>query len=318
VEEFMAAIVRNARFVGAGTLFATATGGFAYWVNGKAKDLPADHKGRLFSRMKETIDAFRQSKTMQDAYTAKQHVNLVASLSSKQFTTTSDQSQNEINVLKISYYAGYIPEALKRNPGTSPPIFRYDDNLAVMLSPLSGQKHKGFAFAGRSPHIHDPQARDSILGGKYIRCESELALVDPEGENFRKKYQKVDVIVTGAIDQGKCYRFKNDFLRDLAQIAASGRDPLDPKDPYSDTPVFHASKKGIEATGDLTNMPQQTKEAIQLTNFTVCNFYTLKKTRLSGESFKEVGAIVAGTEKEEVCDTLAVREIRNSIRMEKS
>jgi hypothetical protein len=53
----MAAIVRNA-LVGVGALSATAIGGFAYWVNGKTKDLPADLKGSIFPRMKEVMSFF--------------------------------------------------------------------------------------------------------------------------------------------------------------------------------------------------------------------------------------------------------------------
>jgi hypothetical protein len=48
-------------------------------------------------------------------------------------------------------------------------------------------------------------------------------------------------------------------------------------------------------------MPQQTRMKIMVGHFTVCNFYSLMKTRLSLSDYKEVGAIVAGTLNEDVC-----------------
>jgi hypothetical protein len=202
---------------------------------------------------------------------------------------------------------------LTKKPDVTAPIFRYDDHLPVILPTLPGKPHKGFVFAGSLPEVLDTQARDSILEGNYVRCKSELEVVDPKAPNWaHAKYKKVDVIVTGTT-QGKCHHFKNDFLRDLSYVAATSHKPLNPEHPYSDTPVFDCSEKGIEATGDLTNIPQPTKDKVVWGNFTACNFYSLQKTRLSSGSYKEVGAIVAGTTDEEVCLDLHFGHMRKRI-----
>ena len=311
----MTHMIRNA-LVGAGAFAATAIGSFAYWVNGKTKELPTDQKGSLFSRMREVISSFQQSKKIQNSYTAERHLDLTASLSSRSSTLASNRSQKEIDVLRTSYYAGYIPEALQNNPGATP-IFRYDENLPAALPTLPGETHKGFLFAGASPQICDAQARDAILYGNYIRCRAALPVPNPKNvyklavPDPEDAYKKVDVIVAGTTEQGKCHQFKRDFLRDFAYLAA--KQPLDPQHPYSDTPVFDSSEKGIKPTGDLTDMPQQTKEKILSGNFTTCNSYFSQKTRLSGDSHKDIGAIVAGTSNEEICTALAFENHRKNI-----
>ncbi len=299
--------------MGAGAASAVTVSGIAYWMNGKTKNLPSDQRGSLLSRTKEVASTFQQSKKIQDEYTAQHHQDLVSSLSSKQFTATSDKAKKEIDTLRTSYYAGYISEALQRNQGITPPIFRYDENLPVLLPTLPGETHKGFVFAGSSPEIHDPQARSFILDGDYIRCKSELEITDPQEKSSWNRNKKVDVLVTGTTDHRKCSEFKNAFLRDLAYRAATSHQPVDPQSPYSDTPVFNCSEKGLEATGDLTDIPEAVKRHIRLGDFTACNFYSLQKTRQSGGSYKEVGAIAAGTTNDEVCQSLHFGHMRKLI-----
>ncbi len=313
----MATAIRNL-LIGAGAASALAAGSFASWINGKTKTLPDDQKGSVFPRMKEVVSAFQQSKKIQDAYTAQHHLDLVTSLSSKQFTTTSDRAKKEMDALSTSYYAGYISGALQKNPDATPPIFRYDGNLRVCLPTLPGDIHKGFVFAGSSPQIHDPQARSSILDGDYVRCKSELEIADPKGKGSWNQHKKVDVLVTGTTDHRKCNQFKNAFLRDLAYHSASSLQPLDPQSPYSDTPVFSLSEKGLEAAGDLTDMPETAKNDVRLGNFAACNFYSLQKTRLSHGSYKEVGAIATGTTNEKVCEPLQFGSMRDLIEKTKN
>lgn len=303
----MGAIVRSL-LVGAGAISAAATAGLAYWVDGKTKELPADQRGNLLLRMQGVMAAYQQSKKIEDPYTAELHLDLATSLSSREFTVTSDRSEKETDAVKTSYYAGYIPEALRRNPGMAPPIFRYDNNLPVILPHLLGsaQIHKGFVFAGLAPQIHDTQARASILHGVYVRCKDELEIAKPAAK-------KIDVIITGTTEESKCSQFKNAFLRDVAWLSADDIRPLDPSHPYSDTPVFDCSEKGCEKTGDLANMPETTKRKISIENFTACNFHALVKTRLSGGRYKEVGAIVAGTENDNVCSDLHFAHMRELI-----
>lgn len=308
----MASITRKL-LVGAGAASAITAGGIAYWINGKTKNLPDDQRGGVLPRTKEIVSAFQQSKKIQDEYTAQHHQDLVSSLSSKQFTVTSDKAKKEIDTLRTSYYAGYLSGALQRNPGATAPIFRYDGNLPVLLPTLPGETHKGFVFAGSSPEVHDPQARSSILDGEYVRCKSELEIADPTEKNSWNRNKKVDVLVTGTTDHSKCNQFKNAFLRDIAYQAATSHQPLDPQSPYSDTPVFNCSETGVEATGDLTDIPETAKRRIRLGDFTACNFYSLQKTRQSGGSYKEVGAIAAGTTNDEVCQSLHFGHMRKLI-----
>jgi hypothetical protein len=310
------AFITRKLLVGAGAASAITAGGIAYWVSGKTKNLPVDQRGSVLPRMKEIVFAFQQSKKIQDEYTAWHHQDLVSSLSSKQFTVTSDKGKKEIDTLRTSYYAGYISEALQRNPGVTPPIFRYDENLPVLLPSLPGETHayQGFVFAGSSPEVHDAQARSSILDGDYIRCKSELEIADPKKkDSLWNKRKEVDVLVTGTTDPRKCNQFKNAFLRDVAYQAARSHQPVDPESPYSDTPVFNCSEKGFEATGDLTDIPETAKRHIRLGDFTACNFYSLQKTRQSGGRYKEVGAIAAGTTNDEVCQSLHFGHMRKLI-----
>jgi len=317
----MTPLIRN-MLIGAGVTVTSATMGYTDWINGKTKDLPADQKGSIFTRTKEVMGAYLLSKQMNrfegGPYKVKDHLDLVSTLASKQFTVTNNRPKKEIQALRTSYYAGYLAEALRANPGINPPIVRYDENLPVILPTLPGETHKGFVFAGTSPHIHDMQARDSILNGDYRRCKCLLELEDQSEKLSWRKYKHVDVIVTGTTDFRICSHFKKDFLRDCASLAASSHKSIDPEHPYSDTPVFDYSEKGIESRGDLIDMPHQTKQKIHQGDFTVCNNYNQQKTRLSQDSYKKVGAIVTGIKDERVCSPLMYGEIRKFITDQKN
>lgn len=58
---------------------------------------------------------------------------------------------------------------------------------------------------------------------------------------------------------------------------------------------------------------------MRLGNYTLCNFYSLQKTRLSHGSYKEVDAVVSGIQNPKVCEALhfgKMREFLNSVKKE--
>ncbi len=182
----MAAIVRNL-FVGAGAI----SGGFAFWVNRKAKDLPEDQKGSIFIRMKEVLDSVYISKMIPDPVQAEHHVGLVASLCSRQFTENLNVDKG---ILKLPIHS--------RNNTTN--IYHYDSQRPRKELFIFAQKeahkeaHKEVpVFAGGVPQVENTKARDSILRGNYLICRGGL----PKG----------NVIITGTTDQKICTRLKKTF-----------------------------------------------------------------------------------------------------------
>ncbi len=324
---------------------------FTGWVSSNRDQLPELQKGWLLTRVTETLYALYQSTNIQDPYTAKHHAKLVASLSSRAYTVMSPQTERELDTIEMTYFAGYVAERLEKTPGATPltepseqpewtfnpntrpeyarampipfptkpeatpPIFRWDAHLSLVLPDLLRNIHSGFIFAGSTPRIHDTKARDSILQGNYVRCKSELEVADPNRSSFSpRKYKQIDVILTGTTDLEKCRCFKNDYLRDLAYRAATWDKPLNPEHPYSDTPVFDVSEKGVEETGDLTNIPEQARVKFLWGTFTACNVYELQKTRLSNGNLKQVGAILVGTTDEEACHSLRLGEMSKLVK----
>jgi hypothetical protein len=176
--------------------------------------------------------------------------------------------------------------------------------LPVLLPTSPGETHKGYVYAGPSSEIHDPQARSFILDGDYIRCKSELEITDPQEKSSSNRNKKVDVIIAGTTDPCKCSEFKNAFLRDLAYLAATTNEPVDPQSPYVDTPVFICSWRGFEETGDLTDLSKNEKTLIKDGDFIACNFYSLEKTTQTYGKYKPVGAIIAGRKDKKVCDII--------------
>ena len=69
----------------------------------------------------------------------------------------------------------------------------------------------------------------------------------------------------------------------------------------SNSPVIGCADQGYREIGDLAKMPESVKRKIRLGTFTYCDYYSHRKTRLSQDGYKEVGAIVAGTTDPNVC-----------------
>lgn len=296
----MSAIIRNA-LVGLGALSTTAIGGVAYWVNGKTNHLPADQKGSLLTRMNEVLGSFKRSRQIQHGDTADYHTELVASLSSREFTSRKNAPYPPI----------HIAEGVRMSPGMSPPIFRYTGNPPVNYPepPLPTAPNE-FVFAGRSPLILDKEVRASILEGEYIRCKSDLQVIDPNATLPLKRVERVDVLITGTTNDEVCRQFRNALLQDFAQLAAT--EQLAPNQAYSETPVFDCSEEGIETIGDLSNMPEKTKKKIRSGDFTACNYFMIWETRLSLDA-KGVGAIAAGSTDGSICEKLWGAYVRNGV-----
>jgi hypothetical protein len=303
---------------GSGVFSIGSIGCFGYWVQQKSHQTPDGQKESLLIRMNELAVALPKTMQIEDKYTAKKHIDSVANLSSVE-VASSDKVQKEMDKIKTSYYAGYLQEVFQDNPLMSDPVFDYNENLPVVSLTLPGETHKGFVFSGPIYSLHNLKSHQDILNGNYIRCKSHVAVKNSEGGR-QVNYKHVDVLITGTTDCRKCNQLKNAILRDAAMVASgiSLKSKIDHEDPISDTPVFDCSKKGCDEVGDLTAVTEPAKSKIRRGNFTACNFYTLKKTRLSRGSYKECGAIVAGTTNEDVCKNLHFAEMRKILEKTKN
>lgn len=195
-----------------GTFCVAAAGGLFSWNYDKTKSLPDHQKGNSLLRIKEVFQASERVNFIKDPYTAKHHQNLVASLSSRQFAIASNKSKEELEELRENYFAGYIPNALRRAESSLPPVFR-----SVMLPFWINPRPQGFIFAGSVPSVHDEEAREAIIKGEYIRCPSLL----PLKEVTRDAPEMVDVLITGTTNPCACKTLKKAYLRDVAHIAES-------------------------------------------------------------------------------------------------
>jgi hypothetical protein len=270
-------------------------GGFGYWLYKQTAELPFDFRGSLLSRARETIQAAFP-------FSSHEHVKMVASLSAKA-ATNDTLSAKETDSILTSYYAGYLWKVLNENPAVTPPVFRYDENLRVLLPLVPGQQsHQGFVFAGRLPYVHEAKARSSILQRDYVTCRKQLhSLVT---NNCGTQNELLDVLLVGTKEHKKCSHFERDMIRDVAYLAAGGdpRRKLRAEEPYSDTVVLSVTEKGtLQEEGDLGSLSETLRKGILYGNFTVCPSYTHKKTRLSRGNYKDTHAIVVGVEDDEVC-----------------
>ena len=293
-----------------GSSFIVSLGGLTYWVQNRANRVEKEQRGSLLLRVRETVNAFMESRKIADKAVAEKHVDLVSSLSSKQYADANPHSKTEQDKLATSYFAGYLLETTSKVFGRQPFIFRYTEDLPVCLPKIDGSPYKGFIFSGPSSKLTDGEAREQILKGQYIRCKTNL----PYENGQSRSYEKMDVILTGTTDCTKCASFQADFMQDVIMSAAGiGQKTLDPSFPLSDTPVFEVSQNQLKQVGDLSEFPETVKKTVRLGNFTLCSFYSLQKTRLSGGSYKEVGAVVSGIQNPKVCDALHFGHMRESL-----
>lgn len=278
-------------------------GSLTYWMQNRENQVEKEHRGNLLLRIGETANAIIESKKIADKAVAEKHVDLVSSISSRLYAATSLQSKIEQDKLSTSYFAGYLLETTLNVSGRQPFIFRYTENLPVGLPKIDGSPYiGGFIFSGPSSKINDAEAREQILKGQYIRCSTNLPYKNVQS----KSYEKMDVILTGTTDCTKCASFRIHFMNDIVMSAAriGQKETIDSSYPLSDTPVFEVFQNKFKQVGDLSEFPEATKKTVLLGNFTLCNFYSLQKTRLSNGSYKEVGAVVAGVKNPKVCKDL--------------
>ena len=190
------------------------------------------------------------------------------------------------------------------------PIFRYEQNDDPAEQTNRTAK---FVFAGMASQLHDPKASKDLLDGNYCWCDrfEFKTAASKESESETK------VLLSGTQDQAKCMEWRDLYLRGCASLAAEEPPRLKPTHPYSDTPVFHFSEQGCKRTGDLTDLREESVDAIRNQNFTACGFYSIERTRLSGDRYTGISAIAAGiTETNarlELDSALNVNQTLNSI-----
>ncbi|NGX34820.1 MAG: hypothetical protein K1060chlam1_01177 [Candidatus Anoxychlamydiales bacterium] len=292
-------------------------GGVLLGVRSKASQLEPEQRGSLKSRIQETVLATIKRREIMDKSVKAQHVDLVLTMSSRDYSENAGLSKKELSKINTSYFAGYLFETVETYESSThrPHVFRFTPNLPVCLPKIDDVPYQGFVFSGDTSRIHDSDARQQILDGNYVRCSSVLPRKDSRSYDYRDE----EVIIAGTTDCGKCQDFGKGYFKDfiMASAGMGRRTSIDPKFPLSDTPVLEIEGDKFKKVGDLAEFPESTKEKVRLMQYTLCPFYSLQKTRLSDGRYNEVGAVVAGAENSKVCEALHFGHIRELISAQK-
>ncbi len=178
--------------------------------------------------------------------------------------------------------------------------------------------HIGFLFSGEKVNIFNEKAYYAIAQKRFVTCK-DAAIIKSD-----KRYKKSDVIIANTQDQKTCQKFEKMLLEDMAihgakaQVHPSDDLPLDSDHPYSVTPVFSIDNDGnFISEGDLSTISPGAREAISHQRFVACPFFALQQTRLSGGSYREVGAIITEASNKELCEDLRFGHRRTLVRSAK-
>jgi len=297
--------------------WAVAIGSFAYMRVVRNDSLHEEQKPKirdsLFVTVREMVKATMWPPKFHDTRAAEGHAELVRSLSSHAYVESEDSEKEireQVQTASVSYFAGYLFEALNGIEAKGLPVFKFSPTLKVILP---GGPFQGFLFAGRAGKLFDREARDAITSGHYVHCSS---ILDKKAPDIYEGYRKEDVIITGTTDTSRCREFAADYFRDVIYRFGSSegrRLPLD--HPLNDTRVFEFNREsnGLTEIGDITELDPSKRRNIGLTNYTICLQYGKAKTRQSHGSYKDLDAIVLGINNKEVCTILSVEHIRAQV-----
>lgn len=276
------------------------------WVRQRSMQVPLGHRGSLVKRTTEVTQAVFRTKDIRDEYTAKNHVDTVVMLPSKE-SIKIEALKRELERIAASAGAGYLKRALQDTPPTSPPTFEYMG------------KQQSLFFSGPLSGLNNVTSREDILKGHYCRCPS-LVSVESSGEGANR-YKLTDVVITGTTERKACHELQIAILRDTAMIAAGALvgSTIDPKDPISDMAVFDRANDSVQEVGDLTTMADPIKKKLFHGPFTACTYFFPQKTRLSGDNQKPIGAVIIGIpQNEDVCLALTLKRLAEVLERSKS
>lgn len=160
---------------------ALSIGCFGYWVQQKSHQVPEDRRGYLLPRIKEVASALFKATQIKDEYTAKKHIEIVATLSSKYSTEKRCVmfSEKEILQMEESCHNQALEKAL------------HDESVPPIVYTKLCIRWMGEAFSGPLNNLHDLDARNKILDGNYILCNFKLPI------QGIKKGKSIDVLLTG-------------------------------------------------------------------------------------------------------------------------
>lgn len=221
--------------------------------------------------------------------------------------------------IAASYYHGYLLKALqKHGKCTSEPVFRYGK-----LRNLPGEDI-GFEFCGERLDIFNQEAGQAVDKGQCVTCERALSIPSEDGY---PRYKTTDVIIAldnheqEISDKEVCDEFKKAYMLDVATMVVTGS-PLDEMHPDSVTRVRRIEENRFKESGDLSYIVGDQAEAdIKARNCVACPYYDYIKTRVSGGTYQDVGAIITGTTDAKVCKLLhsfgGIRELLAKTKKEK-
>lgn len=262
-----------------------------YEMSKKNKETPVQKETEKTSKIAPTV--IQESTQIKDKYTAEMHDQTIATVSKHEYFLPPTHR---------TFIKGDLAQAVQKPKGY--PVFNYEKlTQAEQSSQTQEQLQKSFKFSGYHNGLFFQDSYEAILKGKYVRCK-DSAITDMIHTEFYTidSFYIIDTIVTGEdVNCDTCDLLKIAILRDTAFMAAKNK--IHPKYPLSDTPVFDlTNKEQCLEVGDLLTMPESAKKDIIEDNFLACPWINNKKTRLSGEKYQPVGAIVTGKHDESICD----------------
>ena len=295
--------IRNLLVAGSGIGFGSYAY-MSYYISNEAEkiSLKFEEEAKALEKINFIFDT---ANSIPHKHTSENHYFTVGSLSLKD-DLIAKEFKNELEKVKTSYYAGYLQQTLQENR-LEKLVFEYQDNLQVALPTFEGQSHKGFVFSGTVEKMINLKAHEDILKGNYVRCEMSCEV--------RLRDSSDDILITGTTDCKKCYEFVNIVIADAA-VAASlmcTKNKIDSLNVLSDTPVFELTKDGFTEVGDLMSIPESTRKEIVFGEFTACNYYTMRKTRMSHGMYKKLPSVITGITNPDACLALSMNTMKNQI-----
>lgn len=115
-------------------------------------------------------------------------------------------------------------------------------------------------------------------------------------------------LIRPIVEQSESDEHELNFIKNLIQKAHEKE-----TDPFSTTLAFRWEQEKLIHLGDITNLTDKDLIAVTFENFVYIDYLTQVKTRLSGEEYACVGAVVIGTQDTKILDKLRSLVIKSKL-----